>query len=259
MFTERFLRKGLKTRVFGNKIYTFDSIDSTNNCAKAVAGIGAAEGTVVITEEQTAGKGRLGRPWQANPNENLMFSLVLRPRVSADSLNLLPLYVAVAVAQAIEAVTGLNVDCKWPNDILYKGKKVAGILIEGSVKQNAVDYVVIGIGVNVNQVRFDGELSTKASSLRMEARKEIDRAVLFREILKGLESDYMSFQTSGFQSVVPQWLARSSMVNRTISISQQGNTISGVVKGLSADGGLVLQTNGAEKTVFAGDVTVLQV
>ncbi|MEK9137346.1 MAG: biotin--[acetyl-CoA-carboxylase] ligase, partial [Bacteroidota bacterium] len=86
MFTERFLRKGLKTRVFGNKIYTFDSIDSTNNCAKAVAGIGAAEGTVVITEEQTAGKGRLGRPWQANPNENLMFSLVLRPRVSADSL-----------------------------------------------------------------------------------------------------------------------------------------------------------------------------
>ncbi|MEK9136852.1 MAG: biotin--[acetyl-CoA-carboxylase] ligase, partial [Bacteroidota bacterium] len=159
----------------------------------------------------------------------------------------------------IEAETGLNVDCKWPNDILYKGKKVAGILIEGSVKQNAVDYVVIGIGVNVNQVRFDGELSTKASSLRMEARKEIDRAVLFREILKGLESDYMSFQTSGFQSVVPQWLARSSMVNRTISISQQGNTISGVVKGLSADGGLVLQTNGAEKTVFAGDVTVLQV
>jgi BirA family biotin operon repressor/biotin-[acetyl-CoA-carboxylase] ligase len=259
MLSEQFLRKGLKTRVFGNKIYSFDSIDSTNNCAKAVAGCGASEGTVVIAEQQTAGKGRLGRLWEANPNENLMFSVVLRPKTAADALNLLPLYVAVAVSRAIERVTGLKVECKWPNDILYNGKKLAGILIEGSVKQNMVDYVVIGVGINVNQEKFDGELSSKASSLRLESEKEVDRVSLFREILKGLEDDYKGFQNSGFQSVVPQWISRSTMINRPISVSQQGNIISGVVKGLSADGGLVLQTNGTEQTVFAGDVTVLQV
>jgi len=258
MLSEQFLRKGLKTRVFGNKIYSFDSIDSTNNCAKAVAGCGAAEGTVVIAEHQTAGRGRLGRPWQANPNENLIFSVVLRPQAAADALNLLPLYVAVAISEAVERVTGLKVECKWPNDILYKGKKLAGILIEGSVKKNMMDYVVIGVGINVNQVRFDGELSTKASSLRLESKREVDRVMLFREIMKGLENDYKSFQTSGFQSVVPQWIARSTMINRPISVTHQGNVISGVVKGLSADGGLVLQTNGTEQTVFAGDVTVLQ-
>ena len=180
MFSEQILRKGLKTRVFGNKIYTFDSVDSTNNCARAVAACGAAEGTIIITEHQTAGKGRLGRHWQAEPNQNLMFSLVLRPNVSPESINLLPLYVAVAVSDAIENATGLKVECKWPNDILYNGKKVAGILIEGSIKQNAVEYVVIGIGINVNQMKFDGDLTTKASSLRLECQKEIDRTVLFR-------------------------------------------------------------------------------
>lgn len=258
MFSEHFLRKGLKTRVFGNKIFTFDSIDSTNNCAKAVAGCGAAEGTVVIAEQQTAGRGRMGRPWQSNPNENLIFSIVLRPRLSADALNLLPLYVAVAISAAIEHVTGLKVECKWPNDILYNGKKVAGILIEGSIKQDTMDYVVIGVGINVNQVRFEGELSTRASSLKLESNKEVDRVRLFKEILAGLEKDYKLFQTSGFQSVVPQWMARSTMLNKTISISQQGTIISGVVKGLSPEGGLVLKSNDAEQTVFAGDVTVLQ-
>ncbi len=259
MLSEHLLRKGLKTRVFGNKIYSFDSIDSTNNCAKAIAGCGATEGTVVIAEQQTAGKGRLGRLWQSNPNENLMLSVVLRPRVSPNALNLLPLYVAVAVSEAVEKVTGLKVECKWPNDILYNGKKLAGILIEGSVKQNLVEYVVIGIGINVNQAKFEGELSTKASSLRMESQKEVDRPTLFRELLKSLEGQYKATSTSGFQSVVPQWIARSTMMNRTISVSQQGTIISGVVKGLSADGGLVLQTNGSEQTLFAGDVTVLQV
>jgi BirA family biotin operon repressor/biotin-[acetyl-CoA-carboxylase] ligase len=258
MFTEQLLRKGLKTRIFGSKIYSFDSVDSTNNCAKAVAGCGAAEGTVVIAEHQTAGRGRLGRQWEAEPNQNLMFSLVLRPNVPPESFNLLPLYVAVAVSDAIERATGLKAECKWPNDILYQGKKLAGILIEGSVKQNVAEYVVIGVGINVNQVRFEGDLVAKASSLRIECGKEIDRAMLFREVLKSLESEYTAVSATGFQSVVPQWLSRSTMINRTISVSQHGNTISGVVKGLSLDGGLILQTNGSEQTVIAGDVTVLQ-
>lgn len=257
MYSEKDLRKGLKTRVFGNKIYTFETIDSTNKCAKAVAGVGAGEGTVVIAEHQTAGRGRLGRLWEANPNENLTFSIVLRPKVGPDSLNLLPLYVAVAIAQAIEKTTGLKVECKWPNDLLIARKKVAGILIEGSVKQNQVEFVVIGIGINVNQQNFGGELAPKATSLRLACGKEIDRVKLFRESLLALESTYPTVCLTGFQSVLPQWLSRSTMINKPISVSQQGNLISGVVKGLSRDGGLILQSEGAEKTLFAGDVTIV--
>jgi len=257
MYSEQALRKGLKTRLFGNKIYTFDSIDSTNNCAKAVAGCGANEGTVVIAEQQTAGRGRLGRPWEANPNENLMFSIVLRPKVAPDSLNLLPLYVAVAIADAIERIAHLKVECKWPNDLLISKKKVAGILIEGSVKQNLMEYVVIGVGLNVNQQRFSEDLALKATSLKLECSRDFDRVTLFREILTSLEGKYKTVSSTGFQSILPQWLSRTSMINQPISVSQQGNVFSGIVKGLSVEGGLILQSNGTEKTLFAGDVTIV--
>jgi BirA family biotin operon repressor/biotin-[acetyl-CoA-carboxylase] ligase len=258
MFDERILRKGLKASLFGNRIYAFATIDSTNSCAKAIAGCGATEGTVVISEQQTAGRGRLGRLWESAPNQNLMFSVVLRPNVPPEGLNLLPLYVAVAVSQAIERTTGLKVECKWPNDILFNGKKLAGILIEASIKQNMVEYVVIGIGVNVNQQAFDADLSTRATSLRLLVRKEVDRVALFQEMLHQLEQNYRSINASGFHSVIPQWLSRSTMVNKEIAVSQQGEIISGIVKGLSPEGGLVLQTNGSEKTVYAGDVTVVR-
>ncbi len=259
MLAEQVLRKGLRTRVFGTKIFAFDSIDSTNNCAKAVAGCGAIEGTVVIAENQTDGKGRHGRLWQANPNENLMFSLVLRPKLSPEALNLLPLCVAVGVAEAIERQTGLKVECKWPNDLLINKKKVAGILIEGSVKKGIVEHVVVGIGINVNQQAFGNELINKATSLRLESGKELDRPGLFKEVLHSLEKTYHTSAGTAFQSIVPQWLSHTTMINKNISVSLQGNVISGVVKGLSAEGGLILQSNGDEKTVFAGDVTVLGV
>jgi len=257
MFNEQTLRKGLKTRVFGNKIYTFNTIDSTNNCAKAVAGCGAQEGTIIIAEKQTAGRGRLGRNWQANPDENLMFSIVLRPRVEPEALNLLPLYVAVCVAQAVEQLTNLQVECKWPNDLLINKKKFAGILIEASVKQNIVEFVVIGVGVNVNQQKFEGELQIKATSLRLAMGRDVDRVTLFREILSTLEANYKTVNSDGFQSIVPSWLSHSSIINKQIRVSQQGTVISGIVKGLSTEGGLVLQTENSEKTLFAGDVTIV--
>jgi BirA family biotin operon repressor/biotin-[acetyl-CoA-carboxylase] ligase len=257
MYSEQALRKGLKTSVFGNKIYTFDSLDSTNNCAKAVAGVGALEGTVVVADQQTAGRGRLGRIWESSPGENLMFSVVLRPNITADKLNLLPLYVAVAVSQAIERMTKLKVECKWPNDILVNKKKVAGILIEGSTKQNTVEYVVVGVGINVNQTTFSRDLSAKATSIKLETGRDFDRAKLLREVLTSFESSYGAVAASAFQSVVPLWLSRSTMLNQNISVAQQGNVISGTVKGLSSEGALILQTNGSEKTLYAGDVTIV--
>ena len=257
MFTERVLRKGLKTKTFGNKIYTFQTIDSTNNCAKAVANVGATEGVVVIAEEQTAGKGRLGRSWLANPEENLTFSIILRPKISPEAINLLPLYVSVAVAQAIERSTSLKVECKWPNDLLINKKKVAGILIEGSIQQSIVEYVVVGLGINVNQTSFSNDLLQKATSLKLETGRQVDRIELFKSILSVFESSYPASLRGGFETTIPTWLTRSTMVNKPIMVSQQGNIINGVVKGLSKEGGIVLQANGSEKTLFAGDVTIL--
>jgi len=258
MYAERVLQKGLRTQVFGNKIYTFDTIDSTNNCAKAVADIGASEGTVVIAEEQTAGRGRLGRPWFSPPSQNLTFSIVLRPQLNNEVLNLLPLYTAVAVAEAIERTTSLKVECKWPNDLLINKKKVGGILIEGSFKNGKIEYAVIGVGINVNLDVFPPDLSEKASSLRIELNAEVDRARLFQEILRSLERHYRRTLKKGFQSVVPEWITHSSMLGKTITVSQHGNALSGIVKGLSQDGGLLLQTNGTVMTLFAGDISVLE-
>ena len=258
MLRERMLRTGLKTRIFGTKIYTFETIDSTNNCAKAVAACGAVEGTVVFSEQQTSGKGRLGRLWVANPNENLTFSVILRPRITPDQLDVLPLYVAVAVAQAVEKATGLDVVCKWPNDLLIRGKKFAGILIEGSVKQNNVEYVVVGIGINVNQRQFAADLASKATSLQLEGKGEIDRAILFRETLVSLESNYTKVSSDGFDSVLPLWLGRTKMLNKPVSVLQQGQTFTGIMKGLSPEGGLVLLADGIEKVLTAPEATVIR-
>jgi BirA family biotin operon repressor/biotin-[acetyl-CoA-carboxylase] ligase len=251
------LKKGLNTKKFGSKVYAFETIDSTNNCARALAGCFAAEGTLVIAEEQTAGKGRLGRSWQAHPKENLTFSVILRPTLPAEAMNLLPLYAAVAVAEAVEQETGIELECKWPNDLMIAGKKTAGILLEGSLKENSVDYIILGIGINVNQVSFPPEFGDKATSLKLSGGKEFDRMSLLREILRRLESRYVSIMDEGFHTILPLWLSRTTMINREISVDQEGTVVSGVVKGLSPEGALILQTNGSEKTLFAGDVTIV--
>ncbi|MEW6510364.1 MAG: biotin--[acetyl-CoA-carboxylase] ligase [Bacteroidota bacterium] len=251
------LRKMLGTRKFGQKIFTFETIDSTNNCAKALAGCWAEEGTLVLAEQQTAGRGRLGRTWQASPNENLTFSMILRPGLPPEAMNLLPLYAAVAVAEGVEEVTGLAVECKWPNDLLVKGKKIAGILLEGSLKNNAVEYVVIGIGINVNQTVYPPDIAPRATSLRLQTGGEIDRMALLREVLQSLEARYRTIMKEGFRSILSLWLSRTTMINKEITVSQDGTTLSGVVTGLSPEGALILNANGIEKTLFAGDVTIV--
>jgi len=257
MYTAESLKKGLKTEHFGCKIYAFDTIDSTNNCARALAGCWADEGTVIIAEQQTAGRGRLGRPWLANPNENLTFSIILRPSISTESINLLPLSVCVAIAEAVEKSTGLAVECKWPNDLLVRNKKVAGILLEGSYSQSKVDWIVIGIGLNVNQTVFPADLESKATSLKLMAGRDIDRIALFHRILENLEQSYRAGTRTGFHSILPQWTARTRMIDKKISVMERGTLLSGTVKGVSPDGGLVLQSDGSERTIFAGDVTIL--
>ena len=258
MLDEKALRSGLKTRVFGRKIYTFATIDSTNNCAKAVAGCGADEGTVVVAEEQTAGRGRLGRTWLADPEKSLTFSVLLRPKAAPEHVSLFSLYAAVAVAKAVEQMTGLTVECKWPNDLLINGRKFAGILLEGAIHQNAIDYVVIGIGMNVNQESFPPEFGSRATSLLIEGRRPVDREQLFRRTMAQLEEHYATISAHGPASMVPEWVGRSPMINQPVSVTLEGETITGVMKGVSPDGGLVLAVGNTERTLHAGDTTILK-
>jgi BirA family biotin operon repressor/biotin-[acetyl-CoA-carboxylase] ligase len=248
----------LPTQRFGKRLYSFDSIDSTNSCAKVLAGVGAEEGTVVLAEYQTAGRGRLGRRWEAEPRQNLIFSLVLRPSTPADHINLLPLYVAVALAQAVEETTGLRPECKWPNDLLCDKRKFAGILMEGSVTGGLIDHVIVGIGMNVNQTSFPPELQDRATSLSLACGHEIDRFALLNAILLRLEKLYTELSRKGFSSVLTMWEEYASLRRRYITVSHNGLTTRGLVSGLSKEGGLIIQANGEEHTFFAGDVTILE-
>jgi BirA family transcriptional regulator, biotin operon repressor / biotin---[acetyl-CoA-carboxylase] ligase len=252
------LKPLLTTKRFGRKLFAFETIDSTNICAKTLAGVGSETGTVVFSEEQTSGRGRLGRSWQADPFKNLTFSVILRPKVSPEDLNLLPLYVAVATAQAVEQTCGVRVECKWPNDLLTDGRKFAGILLEGSVVNGNVDFLVAGIGINVNQVAFPGELQHRATSLAVALGHEVERAALLAAILSSLELLDERLSVAGFTSVVSMWLPYTTMVDKRIVVSQAGVLTEGVVRGLSRDGGLILVTEGQERTYYAGDITIVE-
>lgn len=257
MISPDIFRTGLRTEVFGRKIYTFDTIDSTNSCARTLAACWADEGTVVIADEQTAGRGRLGRSWHAAPGENLTFSLILRPAIPPDRMGLLSLLVAVGLARGIEEATGLRVFCKWPNDLLYGGKKLAGILLEGSCANERVEHVVVGIGLNVNQKDFPADIAARATSLSRELNGPLERVGLFQSLLKTLEDEYFTQCADGFASCVPRWLAYSPVIGRTVSVSHQGQVLHGRVRGVNPDGSLVVANHTGDHVYLAGDVTIV--
>jgi len=255
--TQAQIRDKLKTASFGLKVYAFDTIDSTNNCAKALANVGAEEGVVVFSEHQSAGRGRFNRSWESEREKNLTFSVVLRPAWCA-RVSLLPFLVACAIAKAVEEVTGLPVISKWPNDLLCNGKKFCGILLEITGNADGVEFVVAGIGINVNQSAFSQELASRATSLKNVAAKEIDRISLLQECLRQLERYYTGAQKRGFSKVMREWNARCMMFGRTISVEQNGSIIKGTAQKVDADGALVIQSENQTIRVLAGDVSVLE-
>jgi BirA family biotin operon repressor/biotin-[acetyl-CoA-carboxylase] ligase len=255
MYSKEELQSGLNTRIFGKKIFTYDSIDSTNACAKTLAGTGTEEGTVVIAEHQTAGRGRLGRTWQAESGSNLLFSAIIRPKLEINKIGLLPFFAAAGVALALENVAGARCECKWPNDVLLNGKKCCGILMESSFQHNVLDYAIIGIGVNVNQKLFSEDLKDRATSLSQEYGREFDRRKIFQQIMKSLELLYAEVKTGKFEVTLHEWKARTKMFGKQVTLTQANGHLHGRAIALSADGGLVLATTDGQRVCYAGDVT----
>jgi BirA family biotin operon repressor/biotin-[acetyl-CoA-carboxylase] ligase len=258
MYSKDELQRGLNTHTFGRELFVYDSIDSTNTCAKALASTHAEEGTVVITEYQTAGRGRLGRTWLAESGSSLLFSVIIRPTIDLNKIGLLPIFAAASVALAVEAASGISCECKWPNDVLMNGKKCCGILIESAFQHHVLDYAIIGIGLNVNQKSFSEELADKATSLNRECNKEFDRKEVFHRVMTSLESLYSEVVQGNFSTTLKEWKARSSMFGKLITLTQAGKEIRGRAFALAADGGLVLTTPHGQSVYYAGDVTIVK-
>src|SRR5208283_2326 len=184
------IRKHIITQTFGKKIFAFDILDSTNVKAKSLALDDAQEGAIVIAEEQTAGKGRLGRSWSSEKGKNLTFSVIARPRISPQHLGILSLFAGVSVARALTTLTDKTIRCKWPNDVFLNNKKVCGILSESVASEKSITAVIIGIGINVNQKKFSPDLQEKATSLALETGRDFHRWQVLAAILKEIENCY---------------------------------------------------------------------
>jgi BirA family biotin operon repressor/biotin-[acetyl-CoA-carboxylase] ligase len=249
--------KGLQTKYIGRKIFVFESLDSTNVCAKTLAEADTEDGTVVVADYQTEGRGRLGRRWEAQPGTSLLLSTVLRPSLMSESAGLLTFYAAVSVARALEHETGLSVECKWPNDLLLNRRKVSGILIESSFSQQGLAFSVAGIGLNVRRGSFPEALETKATSLERETGKKMDRTKLLCRLLTEMDDLYADVRSRRFDRILDEWNSRCTMFGKDITVLQHDHEVNGSAVGLSSEGGLILQTAKGKETVFAGDVTVL--
>ena len=255
------IRDGLKTRAIGQKdIHHFEQTDSTNKRAKEIAAVGAAEGTLVVAEEQTQGRGRLDRHWFSPAGQGIYASVVLRPALPPSEATRLVLLAAVAVAETLISATGLKATIKWPNDVLVAGKKIAGILTELAMEMDAVDYMIIGLGLNVN-IRADElpeDIRGRATSILAETGNPFSRPLLLRHILESFENCYDQLMTSGFEPIMARWRDLADMLGRTVSVQTRSGHYRGLVIDFDHDGFMILQDDhGHEKRIISGDVTII--
>lgn len=250
------IRRGLKTDLIGQSIVYYSSLSSTNDLLKELAAQGAPEGTLVIADKQTAGKGRLGRKWLAPPGTSLLMSLLFRPDLAPSQAQRLTMICSLAIADAIEGLTGLPVGLKWPNDILIRGKKAGGILTELGTTGERLDYVAVGMGLNVNlAISTLPELRGMATSLSQELAREVSRLELLWKILEGIEIRYKSLRRG--ESPHEEWAARLINLGCEVQVTTPHGVLAGLAERVDADGALILRTSdGQRKRILAGDVTL---
>ncbi len=253
------IKIGLETKKLGQELYVFDQVNSTNDLAKRKGAEGVPHGTVFVAEQQVKGRGRMNRPWSSPPGTGLWFSVVLRPPIKPALAPQLTFVTAVAVCRAIRDYTGLPVTIKWPNDILLQGRKVCGILTELSAEIDLINYVVIGIGVNVNQEMddFTPEIQERAISLAAAGNTRYNRVRLLQTILKELEKEYEIYLTEGFPAVLKHWRGLTSTLGQEVMVSSPEESFTGVAEDINQEGCLVVRTgDGSLRSVMVGDVSL---
>ncbi|MGD0350603.1 MAG: biotin--[acetyl-CoA-carboxylase] ligase [Verrucomicrobiota bacterium] len=248
-----------RTEIVGRDIRVFEQTTSTNDVIEKLARDGVKEGAVVFAESQTRGRGRLGRVWLSPARKGIWFSVLLRPDLRPQETTQLTVASATALRRAIQSESGLDPEIKWPNDILIRGKKVAGILTELSAELNRVKHVILGIGVDANQNvnEFPAELRKTATSLKIETGKMISRPELATAILRELDHDYARVCGDFFADVADEWEAHCTTIGRTVTIQIGGRRVRGRAESLGDDGALLLRTeHGHLERISGGDVTL---
>jgi BirA family transcriptional regulator, biotin operon repressor / biotin---[acetyl-CoA-carboxylase] ligase len=250
------IQRRLTTGIMGRTIYAFAEIDSTNTRARELAEEGAPEGTLVVAEHQSRGRGRMDRGWVSPPGENLLFSLLLRPDLTPRETFSLIMLASVSLCRAVQTETGLEAGIKWPNDIYLNGKKLAGILAEFAADSDRVNHIIIGLGVNVNW--SPPQLppgSQPATSLGQEAGRKISRVNLLAGFLNQVEGLYREAKRQGYQSLRREWDRLSLVTNRPVRIETGQETWQGLARGIDAQGGLIVSlADGQERLFYSGDV-----
>jgi BirA family biotin operon repressor/biotin-[acetyl-CoA-carboxylase] ligase len=254
------LRSRLAGKTIGHPLHYFETLDSTNRVALSLAREGVSEGTVVISDEQTAGRGRLKRVWQSPPGCNLYTSVILRPTVALSEISQITLLAGVAVAETLASICPEGVTIKWPNDIMIRDRKVCGILTE-SVEAGGSLAVIVGIGGNVNIGKddFDPAYRDTATSLLEETGREHSREELAFLLFGRLEAWYKDLQETGFTEVRKAWLSRSEMMGKRIRIGFRDEVHEGTVQGIDHNGVLLISDEQGEiLRITAGDATILK-
>ena len=244
--------------LLSENIILYDNLDSTNKLAKELAINGAQEGTIIIAEEQTAGRGRMDRKWLSSGYNNILLSIILRPEISIDKLFTLTMILAISVCDVVKEECEIIAMIKWPNDIYVENKKIAGILTEFSVSKKKIDYAVVGIGINVNwKPEKNDALLYPATSLLNETKKKWSRNILLVKILKAFEKNYKLTNSNKIEGLYKRWNELSMVLGKEVDILSEKESIKGRAVRIDEKGSLVIVDNKQnEKVILSGDVSL---
>lgn len=248
----------METRWAGKKVVYYDETDSTNNRAREAGEKGEAHGTLFVADRQTAGKGRRGRAWESPSGSSIYMTLLLHPDILPVKAPQLTLLMALAAAEGIQKTTGLQTGIKWPNDMIIHGRKVCGILTEMSAEIDYINYVVIGVGINVNQETFPEELKERAVSLKQELGRDVKRAELIAAVMESFEKYYETFlQTEDLSGAQESYNSLLVNAGEKVKVLEPGNEYEALALGINKTGELVVRLpDGQEKEIYAGEVSV---
>ncbi len=254
------IKEGLQTSRFGHVVVAYGETGSTNDDAAAIASVGGEEGTLVVAESQSSGRGRLGRRWASRPGVGIWASLVLRPNIPPRYTARLTIVASVSVAEVLRSHAGLDAVIEWPNDVTVAGRKLCGILTELVAEQDRVEFGIVGIGINVNHTErsFPRHLRDTATSIFIETGKRANRVELLQRFLEQFERDYELFKTKGFEPLRRRWRSLSYTLGKRVTCESGDTTLVGVAQDLGPDGALVVRTDAGKKVnVVSGDVRCL--
>lgn len=254
------IKNGLRTKLIGQEVHWEYEVGSTNTVALQLAEQGEPEGTVVVSESQRQGRGRMGRAWISQPESGIYLSVILRPHFVPMKAVCVTFIAAIAVVEAIERLFGLRAQIKWPNDVMIHGKKMAGILTELRAEMEGIHYMIVGMGVNVNTTRFPKELQSKVTSLNVELKEKVSRVKLAQAILEGLEQWYLATQSEGgVERAFDRWRELSCTLGHRVEINLGTEIVHGLATHLGQMGSLfVTLDSGEEREILAGDVTMVE-